>query len=149
MKASDTMAEFHRRRQPASIAEEDREPTWTVALEIERGAFPPDLPGEPEKHWSESLERARLDESAGRRGKAPADFLKPSEPVLAAGRRGATSAAPKRKPAKRPARKKAAKKKAAKKRPARKAAKRKATQRQRQRRATKRRGARKSAKRKS
>lgn len=147
MKASDTAAEFHRRRRPASAAPiEDWEPTWKVALEIERGAFPPDVPSEGEKHWAESLRLARLDESAGD-GPSKPIVLRPTEPVLdRKDFRGGAEAA--RKPAKRAARKKAAKKKAAKKKapkrkPARKSAKRKSA-----RKSAKRRGAKRSAKRK-
>jgi hypothetical protein len=143
MKANDTAGEFHRRRRPASAAPiEDWEPTWSVALEIERGAFPPDLPGEGEKDWADSLRRARLDESAPGPSRPQENFLRPTEPTLdKKDRRGGAEAA--RKPAKRPARKKAAKKKSAKK----KAAKRKAAKRKPARKSAKRKIARKSAKR--
>lgn len=143
LQATETIAEFHRRRQPAALASEDAEPAWRVATEIERGAFPPDVPGEGEKHWAESLQRARLDEKAGPRQSTPAvNFLRPSDPTLDRKdyRGGAETA---RKPAKRPARKKAAKKKGAKKKAAKKSARRKPA-----RKSAKRRGARRSAKRK-
>lgn len=147
-RASATATDFHLAREGRSLGAEDREPVWTVALEIERGAFPPDLPSAGERHWAESLELAKFDESAGAaQPRVQNSFLYPSEPMLMTDRRGAgASAAPKGKSArKRPARKK----KAAKKRPAKKAAKRKPSRRQSPRRSAKRRGARKSAKRKS
>jgi len=123
MQATDTAAQFHQQRRPASgLAVEDREPTWTVALEIERGAFPPGMPSEGEAHWAESMRRARLDESAGEaKPRPPLSFLKPDEPALKRDFRGGAEAAPPRGRKRRPTKKKATKRKARKK-PARKKA---------------------------
>lgn len=144
MDGRQTIREFHKRRNAKSgLSAEDAEPTWTVALEIERGAFPPDMPGGGEKYWTESLVRAQLDESADTKVSIPTTSFLPSDDVILGAPRGdgATAApgaamqAPKpagRKPAgpkpggkKAPKRKAAAKKKVAKKKAAKKAAKRK------------------------
>jgi len=133
-----TIREFHKRRSAKSgLSAEDAEPTWTVALEIERGAFPPEMPGGGEKHWTESLMRAQLDESADTKVSIPATSFLPSDDVILGAPRGdsataapaAAAKAPKPaggKPVKKAAvKKKAAKKKAVKKQAAKKSAKRK------------------------
>lgn len=130
-----TIREFHKRRSARSLSAEDAEPTWTVALEIERGAFPPDMPGGGEKYWTESMVRAQLDESADTKISIPTTSFLPSDDVILGAPRGdgataapgaavqapkpAGKAAPRKKA---PAKKKVVKKKA----PAKKAAKKKA-----------------------
>ncbi|HWA46152.1 MAG TPA: hypothetical protein VHA10_23250 [Hypericibacter adhaerens] len=126
-KAADTIAEFHKNREAMSLGvAADREPRWTVQLELGCGAFLPGSPGEA--HWLESL-RLLLEE-----GKPPLD---PNRPSKSGGKAPPSRVARAPKPAGKPVGKKAAAKKGAKravkKSPARKAAKKKAAARKRKR----------------
>jgi hypothetical protein len=133
-KAADTIAEFHKRRDAMSMGvAADKEPRWTVQLELGCGAF---LPGSPaEAHWADSL-RLVLEE-----GKPPVTPDQAPKLSKGPGRQAAAPRAAASKPAKKPAAKApkakkagakktaktVAKKKSSARKPVRKAAKKKAT----------------------
>jgi hypothetical protein len=139
-KAADTIAEFHKRRDAMSMGvAADKEPRWTVQLELGCGAF---LPGSPaEAHWADSL-RLVLEE-----GKPPVTPDQAPKLSKGPGRQAAAPRAAASKPAKKPAAKAPKAKKAGAKKTAKTVAKKKSSARKPVRKAAKKKAARKGGRR--